>query len=348
MKNTKILYLFLVLSLCVAFTLKAQEATTQSQENNQVCVQVITPAKNLQTGECKEFSTPCDVPQGWQRVEKCPPEVSPIVNDVVEKYQRQELSIKENIGQVICKALGTCPNQKGQTEVTMKSAIVKNISDNQLEVSIFNLTYTIDLTSAKLLRNNWGKSNLEEFSIGDLVNVWGYLDNSNYTIIHAKNVRNVSLQATLGVFKGTIKSIDETSSSFVLATQERGDQTVIVSQDTKIVNGTSTGAFSDLKEKQNVVVRGTWNKTLSKIYAKSVIIGFENDPRRFLREGLKIMQKESEEVKGTVKELRERIQNQIEETRKRINELLEQLNRFRGTSTLESATSTSQSTSSNQ
>jgi len=35
------------------------------------CVQVITPAYNPQTGECKEFPTPCDVPQGWVRTDKC-------------------------------------------------------------------------------------------------------------------------------------------------------------------------------------------------------------------------------------------------------------------------------------
>lgn len=38
------------------------------------CIQVITPAKNPQTGECREFSTPCDVPAGWQKVESCPNE----------------------------------------------------------------------------------------------------------------------------------------------------------------------------------------------------------------------------------------------------------------------------------
>ncbi|MFQ6049892.1 MAG: DUF5667 domain-containing protein [Candidatus Paceibacterales bacterium] len=37
-----------------------------------VCIQVITPAKNLKTGECKEFPTPCDVPAGWVKVDECP------------------------------------------------------------------------------------------------------------------------------------------------------------------------------------------------------------------------------------------------------------------------------------
>jgi len=30
------------------------------------CAQVITPARNPQTGEIKEYPTPCDVPAGWE------------------------------------------------------------------------------------------------------------------------------------------------------------------------------------------------------------------------------------------------------------------------------------------
>ncbi len=36
-----------------------------------ICIQVITPAKNEKTGECKEFPTPCDVPKGWENVNSC-------------------------------------------------------------------------------------------------------------------------------------------------------------------------------------------------------------------------------------------------------------------------------------
>jgi len=37
-----------------------------------VCIQVIQPAINQQTGECKNFPTPCDVPEGWNKVSECP------------------------------------------------------------------------------------------------------------------------------------------------------------------------------------------------------------------------------------------------------------------------------------
>lgn len=42
------------------------------QKESEVCIQVITPAKNSTTGECKEFPTPCDIPVGWVKVESCP------------------------------------------------------------------------------------------------------------------------------------------------------------------------------------------------------------------------------------------------------------------------------------
>lgn len=40
------------------------------------CSQVITLAKKVASGgadECREFPTPCDVPAGWQKVDKCAP-----------------------------------------------------------------------------------------------------------------------------------------------------------------------------------------------------------------------------------------------------------------------------------
>ncbi|GBD34497.1 hypothetical protein HRbin35_00222 [bacterium HR35] len=38
-----------------------------------ICIQVITPAYNPKNpSECKEFPTPCDVPEGWIKTSKCP------------------------------------------------------------------------------------------------------------------------------------------------------------------------------------------------------------------------------------------------------------------------------------
>lgn len=41
------------------------------KERERICAQVITPAVSPE-GECREFSTPCDVPDDWKRVNSCP------------------------------------------------------------------------------------------------------------------------------------------------------------------------------------------------------------------------------------------------------------------------------------
>src|SRR5262245_49486339 len=35
------------------------------------CIQVLAPARNPLTGECRVFPTPCDIPDGWQRTSSC-------------------------------------------------------------------------------------------------------------------------------------------------------------------------------------------------------------------------------------------------------------------------------------
>lgn len=35
------------------------------------CADVIQPAVNNLTGECREFPTPCQVPSGWTKVPHC-------------------------------------------------------------------------------------------------------------------------------------------------------------------------------------------------------------------------------------------------------------------------------------
>ncbi len=47
------------------------EAQPIVDSGEEVCAQVITPAKDPATGECMEFPTPCDVPEGWITVESC-------------------------------------------------------------------------------------------------------------------------------------------------------------------------------------------------------------------------------------------------------------------------------------
>jgi len=70
-KKFLIKFLFITILISFGFFCFAQEKSIPNLIKNVICIQVITPAKNPVTGECKEFLTPCDVPQGWQKVKSC-------------------------------------------------------------------------------------------------------------------------------------------------------------------------------------------------------------------------------------------------------------------------------------
>jgi len=62
-------YLFLVLSFLLAVYLIYQwQYRDPAPVRTQICIQVMTPARNAATGEIREFSTPCDVPDGWEQL----------------------------------------------------------------------------------------------------------------------------------------------------------------------------------------------------------------------------------------------------------------------------------------
>jgi len=54
-----------------------------------VCIQVIAPAINASTGECREFPTPCDVPAGWSVVSACPT-ASPLTGVYVSQFAPED------------------------------------------------------------------------------------------------------------------------------------------------------------------------------------------------------------------------------------------------------------------
>jgi hypothetical protein len=44
------------------------ESALNQDSEGELCIQVITPARNPQTGEIVDFPTPCDVPEGWETI----------------------------------------------------------------------------------------------------------------------------------------------------------------------------------------------------------------------------------------------------------------------------------------
>lgn len=74
-----ILFVILIIGIMVLAYLALAKArdiwpfsnSGQKDDGGQICIQVITRAKNPKTGEVRDFTTPCDVPEGWEII---PPE----------------------------------------------------------------------------------------------------------------------------------------------------------------------------------------------------------------------------------------------------------------------------------
>ncbi len=76
---------------------KTEERNNEGK--GRVCTQVITPAKNETTGECKEFPTPCDVPDGWEKVRSCSAttsSISAVVN--TSAYASDDFHVEYSFG----------------------------------------------------------------------------------------------------------------------------------------------------------------------------------------------------------------------------------------------------------
>lgn len=52
-----------------------EEPGSLNSEEGVVCAEVITPARNPETGDIEEFPTPCDVPDGWEPIQNDIPEL---------------------------------------------------------------------------------------------------------------------------------------------------------------------------------------------------------------------------------------------------------------------------------
>ena len=149
-------------------------------------------------------------------------------------------------------------------------------TSNLIKVKIFGQDYKVQVaTDTAIVRSYWGKSatDLSEFSIGDIINVYGTLDSADYFLIRAKTIRNISIQKIQAVFNGNILSISSSTASstgsFIMSIKKTGTSTltVYIDSNTKIYSRKNLQAFSDLKIGAKIMVRGIWDRAMSKIQA---------------------------------------------------------------------------------
>lgn len=185
---------------------------------------------------------------------------------IKEEAQAKQQELKQNI-QVLKQERKDATNsaQKKANLARIIQGTVSAISASSLTVAKDNINYTVNISSdTKFRRHFWGKSSLSEFSVGNIVNVWGKWTDDTKTAIDAKMIRNLSIMKRHGVFLGEIKS--KGTDSFVIKSVKRGDQTVVFSSSTKFIDRKGNAiTFNDLKIGDRVRVKGMWDKSLSKI-----------------------------------------------------------------------------------
>jgi plastocyanin len=149
-----------------------------------------------------------------------------------------------------------------QHSIYLYKTTLTAISGNTLTVTAKSKTYTVNVTDkTKLLRNFGSKSNLAEFSVGNILQISGRL--TSETTIDAKIIRNTSIQKRRGTFTGLIDSVDTTTQKFVLKPNSRTTVTVSVTSDTKITQKGVVKTFTDLVVGTKVTASGMWDKSNS-------------------------------------------------------------------------------------
>lgn len=126
-------------------------------------------------------------------------------------------------------------------------------------------TYEVFITEkTKIKRRYWGNSEIDEFSVGNQVNIVGKWKNDEQTQIDAILVRNASIQKRHGVFIGTISSKGD--SSFVVDPIKRENQTVFFDSNTKLVNRKEESiSYSDLAVNHRVRIKGLWDQSANTV-----------------------------------------------------------------------------------
>jgi len=161
----------------------------------------------------------------------------------------------------------------GTTAVSTISGTVVSVSGQSIALTGSNSTsYTVDATNAKILRKYGASLAIADIQTGDSLNVRGTVSGGNVT---ATTIRDMSQQQVNATFSGTVVSVN--GSSFVLATRQRGSQTINTTSSTTFKeNGQTSVSMGNVTVGENVMASGVWDSTNKTVAASSVTIVVKN------------------------------------------------------------------------
>lgn len=154
----------------------------------------------------------------------------------------------------------------------MLSAISTTTPPATLMVTVNGAAYTVNVsTTTKIVRKFYGVSTLEEFMVGDRLEVIGSIG-ATTTTVEATRIRDISIQRRGGAFKGKIGALTCASNSFMFTPDRRTEQTVYSTSSTRIIRHGEKITCTDLLEGERAVVIGLWRPGSSRIDADRVIV----------------------------------------------------------------------------
>lgn len=157
------------------------------------------------------------------------------------------------------------------SQVKSLTGRVTSISGGRLMVlAASGLSYDIDATDAKLDRRYGATMSFSDIQVNDTVEVKGTFATGSTTIIKAKTIRDLSLQARNGEFKGQVTSIG--TNSFVLQTANRSMQTINLTNTTIVKVDGATSSFSGITVGATVEVTGVWNTANNNVTAYKILV----------------------------------------------------------------------------
>jgi hypothetical protein len=162
--------------------------------------------------------------------------------------------------------------------VLVRGAKITSISGSSISATqtwgSYSVSWVVNTAHANLVLRYGGKATIADFAVGDYVSFEGSLDQSqSAATVNANTVKDFSAQRQHATFSGSVASVGSSTNSFVLATQNRGNITVLVSSSTSIKQGDTTAAFGSIAVGQKITkAEGIWNTFTNQLQAQSVVI----------------------------------------------------------------------------
>ncbi len=164
-------------------------------------------------------------------------------------------------------------------KVLVRGIKVTGVSGNTVSGTIawgsYSLPVSVNGASVtKVARRFGGTATVSEISAGDFISVEGSLDQTQSMLtINATFIKDWSIQDKAGTFSGTVSSVNAGASSFVLASRQRGNITVVVTASTTIMKGNQAATFADITQGATIsTVSGTWDTVNNTLTAAKVRI----------------------------------------------------------------------------